>query len=206
MKVEHVSIISLVLIFLIFSSVICTGFSVDNTSKNDNQELHDIGEWIQEIGDNDSVYPGGFGVSSNIGPRGMEIYNGELYIGTHNLDASKLQALPLRMLSTTAILLYKMLERFGNIGLLLKLANIVIPLHGILCDGCELWKYNNTDDEWTPIVSDSSGSLIPAGFGHRKNWATSIIKSFNGKLYVGTAASSLLDVKYGNMMEQVGSE
>ena len=191
MRVKHVRIIPLLLIFLVLSSLICSGFPVTNTSKTEYEELEDTGEWIQEIGDEDGVYPNGFGVSSNVAPRGMGIYNGELYIGTHNLDASKLRFFPLRILTTSAILIYKVLERLGNIRSLLRLLNIAIPLQGIFCDGCELWKYNSILDEWTPMVSDSPGAMKGAGFGYRRNWATSIIKPFKGKLYVGTAASSL---------------
>lgn len=190
MKIEHIKMISLVLIFLVLGIPICSSFSVANTSKTSNEELQVTGGWTQEIGEY-GVYNGGFGVSSNVAPRGMGIYNGELYIGTQNLNLSKLRFFPLRILTTSAILIYKVLERLGNIRSLTRLLNIAIPLHGIFSDGCELWKYNNTGDKWTPIVSDSSGSMIPAGFSNRRNWATAIIKPFKGKLYVGTAASSL---------------
>ena len=190
MKIEHIKMIIILLIFLILSVPICSSFPIENKSKTPNEKLQFNDKWTQEIGEY-GVYKAGFGVSSNLAPRGMGIYNGELYIGTQNLNTSILRFLPLRTLATSAILIYKFLERIGNIRLMTKILNIAVSLHGIFSDGCELWKYNNTVDKWTPIVSDQPGSIIPAGFRNSRNWATSIIKTFKGNLYVGTATSAL---------------
>lgn len=173
MKNKLISYISLMLIFLLLSSSI------------------GLAQWIQKIGNEVGNPPSGFGVSSNLATRGIEIFDGELYVGTQNLDANKIRILPLRIILTTVIFIYRILDKIGNIGLLTRLANTLIGLHGIACDGCELWKYNNTLDEWTPLVSDAPGSVFPAGFGNRGNFATAIIQSFKDKLYVGTATSSL---------------
>ena len=40
-------------------------------------------------------------------------------------------------------------------------------------------------------MTDQPGSMIPAGFRNRRNWATSMTKTYKGNLYVGNEASAL---------------
>jgi hypothetical protein len=85
----------------------------------------------------------------------------------------------------------------------------VIPFHGFSSDGCELWKYNQTTDLWTPIVSDKEDALLSAGF-ENNNFATAVIQEFKNDLYIGTAASSFTGCeiwKYnGETLEKVASK
>lgn len=58
-----------------------------------------------------------------------------------------------------------------------------------MSDGCEIWKYNYSCDKWYSIVGNHQDSLLPSGFGNVKNLATSYLKVFKNKLYVGTWGS-----------------
>jgi hypothetical protein len=52
-------------------------------------------------------------------------------------------------------------------------------------NGCELWCYNGKD--WIQSVGNRSNASIGPGFGNKNNAECSILISFNGILYVGTA-------------------
>jgi hypothetical protein len=174
-------------ILIIFFSLIS---SVNQAIVSHHNEVAVNISWIQTIGEK-GIYNNGFNVTSNYATRGMEVYNDELYIGTQNVKFSRVGSLNLKLISTLAILVYKGLEYLGRTQPLLKLANIIIPLHGFMGDGCEVWKYNNSKDMWIPIISNSPGNILSAGFGTKKNFAAAIIREFKGDLYIGTATNSL---------------
>lgn len=148
-----------------------------------------LDRWVQEVGKNASI-PSGFGVSSNFATRGLCVYNNELYIGTHNMDTVLFKILPVKMILATGILGYHGLELFGNSRFQLRIANSATHILGLNCDGCELWRYNNTEQKWAPLVSDTEGSLLSAGFNSFKNYAVAVIKEFKDDLYIGTATNS----------------
>ncbi|MCK5258050.1 MAG: hypothetical protein KAJ69_00920 [Thermoplasmatales archaeon] len=87
---------------------------------------------------------------------------------------------------------YKIFENYGQNRILLKTINLGVPFHGLFGKGCEVWKYNHTNDQWIPIISDIEGANLPSGFGHHDNFGAAIIKSFQDNLHIGIASSSLL--------------
>jgi hypothetical protein len=191
MVVKNLFVTTLILILLIFpfNSAIAT----KNSEINDSEEkLSSNSIWIQEIGNSGGNLPGGFGVTSNVATRAMGIYDEELYIGTQNFAISSFGSLFIKILLTGTVFIYKSLYStiFSNFPW--RIINYVLPLNSVFNHGCDVWKYNNSQDKWFPIVSDTDGSFLPAGFGTRRNFASSFIIPFKEKLYMGTAGSSLV--------------
>jgi hypothetical protein len=133
------------------------------------------------------LYDDGFGKASNYATRGMTIFKDELYIGTQNNRLTE----------------FTELDEYSSVFKLCKFYNNFVPNHifdniirivmrGILhiatfaSEGCELWKYNYSTDTMTQIIGDNSISGIKSGFNYSFNAAASIIKEYNGYLYVGT--------------------
>lgn len=201
-KYVTIFIISLIMIISL-NNVFCKEVEIKK-----NKTVNQIFNYNQEIGENGNQ-PSGFGESSNIAVRGQAIYNDELYIGTQNINLSQIKKINLRFFATISILAYKISEKFHLTNNILKIFNLAVPSHSIFSDGCEVWKYNNTKDEWSPFISDKFGALLSAGFGKKRNFATSIIIPFKGDLYLGTSASSLNGFEVyrynSNKIELVGS-
>jgi len=192
MRKKSMTVISLMIIILILTSLSSNSISVKQDSKIVIEELNIDGVWIQEIGDIDGDYPGGFGASNNFATRGIEVYNGELFIGTENMDSSNLRFFNLEFWLKVSLYYYRFYESLGGYWFFRGWSDLGLLWHGMFSDGCEVWKYNYTLDEWSPFVSDAMGHTVPAGFGDHRNLAASMIKSFKGKLYVGTASSPLI--------------
>ena len=154
-------------------------------------DLSDSSIWIQEIGDSSASIAGGFGGPNNFATRAMEIFNGELYIGTQSIFIDMFPPILLKLLVTSLVFQYKLLYNTSFSKLSWQLLSSMIPLYGVFNKGCEVWKYNNSEAKWSPIVSNAPGSILSAGFGSKRNFAASVIISFNGKLYMGNAGSTL---------------
>jgi hypothetical protein len=181
----------LTVITLILSSLSCSSTPINQELKIVIEEPNINEVWVQEIGNIEGDYSSGFGISSNIASRAIGIHNGELYIGTQNIDSSKLRPNNLNFWLKVGLYYYRLSVLLGISTFFRGWGDLGFLLHGMYSDGCEVWKYNYTQDEWSPIVSDAMGHTIPAGFGNHRTFAAAIIKSFKGKLYVGTAASAL---------------
>ena len=132
------------------------------------------GIWIQEIGNEAGKIPGGFGVSSSFATRGMQIYDGELYVGTQSLALPNFPPILLKLAVSSLAFIYKSLHSTPFSNLIWRLVNYILPLNVIFNDGCEVWKYNQSEDKWYPIISDSSRSILPAGFGNQNNIAADV--------------------------------
>ena len=65
-----------------------------------------------EIGNNGGNYPSGFGSSSNMATRGIEIFKGELYIGTQNFDIQKLRFFYPKIWVKLGLMAYKIFENY----------------------------------------------------------------------------------------------
>lgn len=126
----------------------------------------------------------GFGKSSNYATRGMEIFNGELYIGTQNnlLPSSAKEEQP--SLIATASLFPDLYSLLGDLYRLPM--RIVMHCGTLASQGCEIWKYNYTDNTLVQVIGSESITGINAGFGYHYNAAAAVMKVFNGYLYVGT--------------------
>ncbi len=146
------------------------------------------GHWMPSVGDGGTV-PAGFGTPSNFATRAVTCYNGELYVGTQNVDFSRIDRLfEVRRLSTLGLVSYRLFEQGGSVLPMLRLAPLLVPLHGMLGQGCEIWRHDGAG--WQPVVSDTPGAALPAGFGGSA-FGASVLQPFKGYLYAGTAASSL---------------
>lgn len=197
--------------------------------ENDNFCQSESSKWEQLIGGENE----GFGKYSNIGVRGIEVYNGELFLGSQSFNKSKLLRLSgldktmnsgysiwdglshdLPFISNKKILLpsliYRSLDSRNNYIItrwLSRSLNLAMHIRSKMSDGCEVWKYNSSEKSWSQLVGNNPEAYIPAGFGDIKNIAASIFKVFKGKLYVGTWTSPLKGCEIwrydGNNWEQV---
>lgn len=148
--------------------------------------------WKKTVGDQNGNQPGGFGVLSNVATRAMGIYDNELYVGTQNFALLNINSLFLKILASVLVFAYRLLEPTILSFLGARLLNLLIPLASFLNDGCELWKYNYTIDTWIPLVSNSASAILSPGFGDERNFVSSTITPFKGKLYFGTGKSSFV--------------
>ena len=127
----------------------------------------------------------GFGKQSNYGTRGMEIFKGDLYIGTQNsmIPLSLKQEKEYGNLIAASVLpdFYTV---FGNVTHLP--IRFGLYLMTLASQGCEIWKYNYSNDVLCKVIGKDSVSGINAGFGSHFNAAASVMKEFKGYLYVGT--------------------
>lgn len=147
------------------------------------------GQWIPMVGDGGAV-SAGFGTSSNFATRGIACYNGDLYLGAQNVDFSRINRLfDVRRLFTLGMVSYRLLARGGSVLPMLRLAPMLVPLHGMFSHGCEIWRYDGRG--WVPVVSDAWGAELPAGFGISGTFGASVLQPFQDHLYVGTMTSSL---------------
>ena len=127
----------------------------------------------------------GFGKQSNYGTRGMEIFNGDLYIGTQNNMMSFFQNQNLEYNSFIAASAFP--DFYALFGDLTHLPiRFGLHLMTFVSQGCEIWKYNYSTDSLSMVVGKNSDSGMKAGFGSHFNAAASVMKEFQGYLYIGT--------------------
>lgn len=127
----------------------------------------------------------GFGKSSNYATRGMEIFNGELYIGTQNNLLPNSIDLEHQQSSVAAIYLFP--DLYAILADLYRVPMRIIMHFGTLASqGFEIWKYNYSTDTLTQVIGTDSITGINAGFDYHFNAAAAVMKVFKGYLYVGT--------------------
>ncbi|MGC9307917.1 MAG: hypothetical protein ACP5FL_03975 [Thermoplasmatota archaeon] len=179
-----------VLVACVLVVALCAGNGLSRPLSDDaGPEPVQPGVWLPSVSDGGAV-PAGFGSSSNFATRAITCYNGDLYVGTQNVDFSRIDRLfDVKRLSTLGLASYRLLEAGGSVLPMLRLAPWLVPMHGMYSQGCEIWRYR--DVAWAPMVSDAPGAAMAAGFGDSGSFAASILQPFNGDLYVGTSASSL---------------
>lgn len=218
---------------------------------------HSFDIWDQLVGD--KGYLGtGFGTKSNIATRGMEIFNGELYIGTENLKKLNIGGTGVSSQSnevsvsqhqrqeldtgsmelsveeqnfilsddTSQYILeageytpqggvkpmsggddvfgyYLEYETFQPGGLvdlteelLTKGMRAALHLRTTASQGCEIWKYNHQTNTLINVIGSggSANGYLQPGFGYSRNAAASVMREFNGYLYVGTWSSPIGDL------------
>lgn len=73
------------------------------------------------------------------------------------------------------------LPQFQSLGL-----QLAMHARSIASNGGELWKYTDDTGVWTPVIANSAGADMAAGFGYSHNLAVASLKVFNGHLYAGT--------------------
>jgi len=123
-------------------------------------ELEVTSDWHQ-------INEDGFGSIFNRAPRGIDIFNGSLIVGTANYND----------------------ECSLVVGREYRLRSILSVLEGTTnydtfrSDGCEIWAYNGS--EWRVLVGDSEDAIMQSGFGNDKNIEVGFLKVFDGYLYAG---------------------
>jgi hypothetical protein len=214
------------------------------------------------------LMPNGFGNPYNTCTRGIEIYNGELYVGTQNTNYTKkvnllndlfvdlldeqfnsaqqyndfltsflenqsidwesnVSEVEFEKINSTIALIQDNESNISSAGDLQEFADVMISIFenqnisqyedennsfmvlesfgfeynfllapfslfgksiqfllSELSDGCDIWKYNFANNEWTKLIG--TGCEIGPGFDDTHNMCASVMKEFDGKLYVGT--------------------
>lgn len=111
----------------------------------------------------------GFGNKHNIAPRGIEVFQGSLVVGTENLINPFME-----------------FEFDTNYSILQFLHYATLLSNWSLheSDGCEIWCYNN-DEGLKQIVGSNEEAIMEAGFGNKNNIEVGILIQYKGYLYVG---------------------
>ena len=125
---------------------------------------------------------------SNVAIRGMAVYKDELYLGTQSFNQKNVLSYKDIILAGFFPLFLKLFKNQGSLLELIacKMIFRFMHLRSRASDGCQVWKYNYSDDKCTQLVGPNPDADLPAGFGDTKTIAASIIIEFKGDLYVGT--------------------
>ena len=159
--------------------------SINIQAEKIEENLNNIGKFNAKLTlDNSSGWiqltDNGFGHATNVAPRGIAIYDDELYIGTHSAKYPKF--FENTVISNIFIKVFtRMLFCMEN-----QFLRNAIQFITTRSEGCEIWRYNYTTDEFTQIVGDESITGMPAGFNYKYNCLAANIIEFKNKLYVGT--------------------
>jgi hypothetical protein len=125
---------------------------------------------------------------SNVAIRGMAVYKDELYLGTQSFNQKNVLSYKDIILAGFFPLFLKLFKNQGSLLELIacKMIFRFMHLRSRASDGCQVWKYNYSDDKCTQLVGPNPDADLPAGFGDTKTIAASIIIEYKGDLYVGT--------------------
>jgi len=125
---------------------------------------------------------------SNVAIRGMTVYKDELYLGTQSFNRKNIFKFGDVLAANFFPLFLKLFKNQGSLLELIACKMILRFMHlrSRASDGCQVWKYNHSDDKWTELVGPNPDADLSAGFGDSKTIAASIIREFKGNLYVGT--------------------
>jgi len=133
----------------------------DNVNTNKKKFTLDTSLW-EQINDD------GFGSKFNVGPRGIEVYNNSLIIGTANYNVHD------------GNFIYGKSPR-----LMLFLYNLLIEkkysYENFKSEGCEIWSYNDTS--WKQLIGDNG--TMPSGFGNKNTTEVGILIVYKNYLYAG---------------------
>jgi len=148
-------------LILTVSTFVASATIIDS---DDMRNVHEAKPFWEQINDD------GFGSKYNIAPRGIEVFQNYLVVGTWNFKNLNYFGLPINTL------LREMLE------------NRTLPSgyeisKRLESDGCEIWCYDGAD--WRQIVGNNEEAIMPAGFGNTYNLDCSILIEHNGYLYAG---------------------
>ncbi len=224
----------MILLLFIITSFLpsINGFRLQNNDEfslgDNNTSALSVAEWRQLIGGDNA----GFGKNSNIGLRGIEEFNNELYVGTQSFNKSKIleisnvqngiskrfffnfdafHSLPFLKLKENPLSLHLSRNLIDKnllfMSLLSNSLKLAMHMRSKMSEGCEVWKYNYSADTWNQVIGGENEALLPVGFGDHKNLAASVFKEFNGDLYVGTWSSPINGCEIwrfdGNSWEQL---
>jgi len=111
----------------------------------------------------------GFGNRHNIAPRGIEIFQGSLVVGTENFINPFIEL----EFNTD----YSIRQFIYRVTFLSNWSRID-------SDGCEIWCYTK-EEGLKQIVGDNEEAIMPAGFGNKNNIEVGILIEYKDYLYAG---------------------
>jgi len=115
----------------------------------------------------DQINNDGFGSIYNRAPRGIEIFNDSLIIGTANYNDECRLVMGKEYALRSIFSVYEGATNYDTFQ----------------SDGCEIWAYNGSG--WKVIVGNSEDAIAESGFGNDKNLEVGFLKIFKGYLYAG---------------------
>ena len=147
------------MVLIIAGSSYATAMSSTEVDVNDDLICKNIVDsWIQ-------VNEDGFGSKFNRGPRGIEIFNNSLVVGTANYNSDTIMEE----------------NKSFRVSEFIKLYYKYINPKNIPSDGCEIWCVN---DDGVEVLVGPNGKN-PSGFGDINNKEVGMIIKFKGHLYAG---------------------
>jgi hypothetical protein len=111
----------------------------------------------------------GFGNKHNVAPRGIEIFQGSLLVGTENFINPFMDfEFDIDYSIRQIIYMLTLLSNWSRID----------------SDGCEIWCYTK-DEGLRQIVGGNEGAIMKAGFGNKNNMEVGILIEYKDYLYAG---------------------
>lgn len=160
------SILSIAIITLFLSTTVAPAITAYSSKTIDPQENRLISPNSENIWQ--QINEDGFGSNENVGPRGIEIFNGSLITATANYNNESKIELGQTYDFNEFFDIYNSMGRFEN---------------GLYSNGLEIWSYNGTN--WTQLVGSCPEAIMSAGFGNKNNSELGFLKVFKGHLYAG---------------------
>jgi len=160
MKIKVIISISLIL----FISCIFTNVVSSNTINSHSNYKNDL---ISKDNDWQQINIDGFGVPYNRGPRGIEIFNNTLVLGTVNIFTNT----------------FFEGNQSWNIREFKELYFHYLDTENLESNGCEIWSYNGS--KWNQLVGNKPEAKTAAGLGSKNNSEVGFLIKFKGYLYAG---------------------
>ena len=168
----------------IFSCIPINAIAERTNIQGENETIqNNSGQWEQLIGNEGE----GFGRSSNMAIRGIEIYQDELYVGTQSLNKISFFGPPdlEGMIDSKFLLKNKLFIRLHSImeerslldftsspavkknnriflSLFSRSVRLAMHMRTRASSGCEIWKYNYSSEIWSQLIGDNPGSDHPS--------------------------------------------
>ncbi len=155
------NILAIILVIIVIISISTSASKIINNIKENNQDTNINNYQWEKIGED------GFGSIYNRGPRGIEIFNDLLVIGTANYNEEG----GFIFTKTYMIRLF-LYEAFRNSS---------FGVNALKSNGCEIWCYDG-ENLWQLVGPNGSE---PAGFGNKNNLEVGVLIEFKGYLYAG---------------------
>jgi len=146
--------------------LIFCNFIVTAEVKNDNiiDKINNKESSWQQINED------GFGDFNNRGPRGFEIFNDSIIIGTANYNNDS------RLVFDKPMSIGKFLFDI--------IFNTVLNRNYLRSNGCEIWAFNNSTG-WSQLIGNKEEAIMDAGFGNKNNTEIGTLIKYKGFLYAG---------------------
>jgi len=151
------SVVTIVLFFVLTAVPTINSVSVgENGSQENNTSSVNIKHLWKQINED------GFGNINNVAPRGIEIFEDCLVIGTTNFNKSQMSWEP-------RVFFELLVGKWSG--------------NRLSSEGCEIWCYDGENGK--KLIGNNDGAIMESGFGNENNWECSVLIEFNNNLYAG---------------------